>query len=282
MDDVHNFFRVTEEMAGLRLDKALISLWPGSSLRRRRRAFDVGAVLVDGTPRRPGFRVQAGQEVCVVESRKECCAALQPLEVLADMELFAAVNKPAGVHSAMVAGSPEPSVEALLPGLFPDRSPLLANRLDRATSGILVVAFGREALDMHRRWEAQGLLEKRYLAWVRGVLEGELLVDRELDTAGGRRVRVLDKPAADPLRSTQVAPVRRRPGETLVSVLIRKGARHQIRAHLAWAGLPIVGDELYGEASPGGLMLHHCELSSPGLTVALPPAWDAAWTVGEA
>jgi 23S rRNA pseudouridine1911/1915/1917 synthase len=277
MDKMHNFFHVPEEMAGLRLDKALTALWPGSGLRRRRRAFEVGAVLVDGASRRPGFRVQAGQKVCVVEPRKKCGFSLQDLEVVADTGRYAAVGKPAGVHSAMVAGSPEPCVEELLPAMFPDRPPLLANRLDKATSGILVVAFGRQALELHRGWEARGLLEKRYLAWVRGVLEEELRLDRELDTAGGSRVRVLDKPAADPLRVTLVAPVRRRPGETLVSVLIRKGARHQIRAHLAWAGLPILGDELYGEPFPEGLMLHHVEISSPELKAARPPDWEAPY-----
>jgi 23S rRNA pseudouridine1911/1915/1917 synthase len=262
-------------MTGQRLDRVLLALWPDSSLRRRRRAFEAGAVLVDGAARRPGYKVRAGQRVCVEPAVQESRLRPGDVAVTADDGRFAAVAKPAGAHSASVAGSPHRAVEALLPDLFPGRDPLLANRLDQATSGLLIVAFGAEALDQHRRWEDQGRVEKRYLAWVRGELDAPAALDRELDTAGGPRVRVLDRPASDPLRITEVAVLRRCEGLALVEAVIRKGARHQIRAHLAAAGLPILGDELYGESEPGGMRLHHARVRSPGLEACCDPPWQA-------
>ncbi|WP_238528391.1 pseudouridine synthase family protein [Pseudodesulfovibrio mercurii] len=180
---------------------------------------------------------------------------------------FAAVNKPGGVHSAIISGRDEPCVEAVLPALFPGMEPVLLNRLDRLTSGLLLVALTPEARDAYLEYEDQGAIKKFYLARVRGRLDGIVSVRNRLDTDDRKTTRVLAEPDEDARRWTGVTALSHdnAADTSLVRCLITKGARHQIRAHLASIGHPIVGDPLYGGGeSPRGLMLQHQRLEMPG------------------
>lgn len=269
---------------GLRLDQALALLTPGLGRRGRLRLLQEFDVLVDGRPQPKGFRVQQGQSLSLrprgsPQATSEFAPELE-LRVLTQDKAFAALFKPECMDSASLAGkTASPSVESLLPKLFPGRDPKLCNRLDRPTAGILLVGFGQEMAARYRELENAGLVDKRYLALVHGRLESEITLHNALDTARRSVTRVLDSPAP-PERWTQATPLEHRLVDggpaTLVQARIRKGARHQIRAHLAHAGRPIVGDTLYGLGEgEGRLHLLHAALRMPGFEATCAPHWPA-------
>ncbi|GFM36949.1 hypothetical protein DSM19430T_16330 [Desulfovibrio psychrotolerans] len=347
-------------MHGQRLDAALVLLLPHTGVRHRRRLFETHTVLVNGKPGSKGRTVQAG-DVLSLSPRKEQmrCApsssftgggderdgrdvlmadsVQQKVRIVREHAGYAAVFKPGCMHSARIAGSaPDvpaafqaaPSLEDLLPQLFPDKgaenTPMLVNRLDYLTSGMVIVAFGNERLETFRRMENEGLVEKLYLAVVHGTVSAPLHLAQGLDMARRRQTRVLEQESDDPLRHTGVLPVRpvtplsqvqpeaacpqdgrvNTPADcTLVLASIRKGARHQIRAHLAHAGFPIVGDPLYGVPAPQPghctrngtadgeqtpshssiLYLHHHHIEFGEFCATCPPPWDewAEWEPAE-
>jgi 23S rRNA pseudouridine1911/1915/1917 synthase len=240
--------------------------------------------------------------------------------VLAEADGLVALYKPGGLHSAAIAGSAAPNVEARLPALLgkgPEHEgfPRLLNRLDGPTSGILLAARTPQAAQRFHAAEDSGQMAKTYLALVRGLLEQPVTVRRALDTANRATTRVLQDDTPDPLRHTEVMPLGTMNamgaalpcGEnatagaslpntpcTLVRCVIRKGARHQIRAHLAALGHPIAGDVRYGgcadaegnipaapspatrQAGPHAaptLYLHHTRTELPGFRAACPPPW---------
>ncbi|EPR39364.1 pseudouridine synthase [Desulfovibrio sp. X2] len=288
---------VPSELDGKRLDQALSGLLPELGLRGRKRLCEEGRVLLDGRPSAASVRLRAGQEVLV---RGDVRLEGPGPRIVTAGEDYAALDKPAGLNSAALAGGGGESAEAWLTRLFPDRAgerlPLLCNRLDRPTSGLLLVAFGEAAREAFRRAEDAGLALKTYLAVVRGHPAERMSLSWPLDMAGRKRTRVLPG-EADDLRATEVvrlarvdggADVEEGDGLWLVAARIMKGARHQIRAHLAHAGHPILGDDLYGdEAGAGtgagekgsaagaadGLHLHHFHLRIPGFEAKTPPPW---------
>lgn len=262
-----------------RLDHALVLLFPGSSLRQRRRVWEQGLVLVDGRPRLAAFKVRPGQDIEVLpwqtaQTAPEAGEPVERLWVVHEDGEFAALCKPALLHSAAIEGKEGPCVERELPRLFPGQKPLLLNRLDFETSGILLVALNPLA-DLRYRTEDSAKVHKRYLTLVRGRLDGEFRIKRLLDTDNRRKTRVLVAQEPSFLRWTRVRSlayleVR---AATLLQVSIHKGARHQIRAHLSAIGHPIVGDPLYGEGEPGLMYLHHYRVELPGFVAEVLPEW---------
>ncbi|WP_243363948.1 RluA family pseudouridine synthase [Fundidesulfovibrio terrae] len=264
-------FPVGDDNAGARLDR-FVSESAGVSLRAARRLVERGAATVGGSARTGGYKLRPGQTVEVME--EEWSAPGEMPRLLAACRDYAAFFKPPGLHTAAVCGSFEPSLEALLPDIAPDLSVRLVNRLDRDTSGIVLGAVGDEAAMRFREMEDAGQVDKRYLALVLGRVAGELTLSWALDTEGGSTVRVPGNETPDRLRWTLVRPVAEQGGLTLVEARISKGARHQIRAHLAHAGHPIAGDALYGGPQAASLRLHHWRVSLPGFSVTAPPAWE--------
>lgn len=215
---------------------------------------------------------------------------------------YIAFFKPPGLHTASLGPGGGPSLEDLLdrlapPGIQPADIRLLT-RLDVGTSGLVLAALSERAEAAFRAMEDRGQVEKTYLAIVRGRLAGPTVLDRRLDTARRRVTRVLDRPAG-PWRTTRLTPLAHdaEAGTTLVRAVIHKGARHQIRVHLAHHGAPVLGDALYGRPRPtaghgmgvpadggpdtkpglpAGHFLHHLRLTFPGFTAAAPPPWTLA------
>jgi len=176
--------RIDESGDGERLDRALKAAMPDSGLRLRRRLCEEGRVLVDGRARRPGYKVKSGQTVEVGAVWTMAKADEMGLKVVKSGGGFAAVDKPGGVHSAAISGKSGPCVESVLGELFPDDEPVLLNRLDYLTSGLLLVAL---TLVTYRIGEsgAGGLdvsLMVLALALVKGWLVGDYFM-------GLRRVR---------------------------------------------------------------------------------------------
>jgi 23S rRNA pseudouridine1911/1915/1917 synthase len=137
-----------------------------------------------------------------------------------------------------------------LPPLGPDDAPRgranPCHRLDRETSGVLVCASGPAEVRWKRAFQ-EGRVAKEYLAVVRGLVERPFTVDAPLALQGERglvRIRMIVDPAGQSAL-TDVEPVRTLGGRSLVRCVPRTGRQHQLRAHLAHAGFPIVGDKLY-------------------------------------
>ncbi|MGE4299586.1 MAG: pseudouridine synthase family protein [Desulfovibrionaceae bacterium] len=273
--------RIDASLDGARLDKALAACLPGVGLRARRRAWETHEVLVDGHPRPKGYTVRAGQLVCLRPREggpPDAQSLLGLVRVVAENPDWAALAKPGGLHTEALAGRPGESVDMVLDRFWPGRGAVLLNRLDCLTSGLVLAGFGPLARERFRALEDAAAVEKRYLALVHGHVAAPFVCGNALDTADRARARVL--PAQAPaLRHTVVTPLAR-PAEadaTLVRAVILKGARHQIRAHLAHAGHPICGDPVYGpadEATAWPVMhLHHARVSFADFTACCVPDW---------
>jgi 23S rRNA pseudouridine1911/1915/1917 synthase len=233
-------------------------------------------------------------------------------------EDFAAFGKMVGVASAALAGGGKDNVEAMLDGHWPEiwklyageqnildkprpSRPILCNRLDTETSGLLTAAFSADKADVFRLYERTGKVRKKYLALVHGLAPEYLLMHKTLDTYRRRSTLVLSREDMDYTRHTRAVllkNIRAVDGDepagqgwkaalrylmslngpfSLLEVTILRGARHQIRAHLADAGFPIVGDSLYGPASSaraGRMFLHHFSVDLPGFQARWMPDWD--------
>jgi 23S rRNA pseudouridine1911/1915/1917 synthase len=277
-----NFHKVGSGQAGERLDRFL-SRVAGIGLRAARRMAEGGLAQVDGSACPPGYKLRDGQ-VVTLEGRdgsQEMVGA--PRLLLAD-ERYVAFFKPSGLNTVSLAGGGGPSLEGALAVLRPGRQVILVNRLDRDTSGVVLGAVDEACARRFRELEDLGQVDKRYLALVLGAFPGPLVLKWALDTADRAKVRVLPTQTPTELRWTRVRPLAYMNAggdRTLVEARIAKGARHQIRAHLARAGFPIAGDALYGEGQGAGLKLHHWCVRFPGFQAAVAPAWEEVETVSE-
>ena len=215
---------------------------------------------------------------------------------------FVALFKPAGLHSAELKNRGGDSLEELLAETWQERfsaPPILLNRLYLLTSGLVMAAFSENMVRQYQDWEHARQIRKTYYALVHGAATGELRLTRRLDMDSRIKTRVLDQDDPDNARHTLAQPLAMFSGPeaeslatrlgleldlglnsapapealTLLKITIQRGARHQIRAHLAAAGHPIVGDHLYGR-HPGRVMyLHHAAISLPDFEAQCPPPW---------
>lgn len=291
-------FLADAQVEGERLDRALERLLPGSGLRLRRRLIEAGRVLVEGRAAPAGLKLREGQRVSLLPEQEsapggdaglaqagaqgEARAAThspQPaptVRIVVRTREFAALDKPAGLHSAALAGGGGASLEALLPELFPGITPRLLNRLDFLTSGLVLASMTSRAAKLFAALKPKDVV-KEYMAVVEGELGEALVLKRKLDTDDRKRTRVLGKMENEARGWTMVWPESALAGgRTLVRVRIQAGARHQIRAHLAAANLPIVGDPLYGDpdgSTDGRLFLHHRRLEFLDFKAFCPPPW---------
>jgi len=264
-------FTVTAGEAGRRLDQYLTTHLERLSRARVQELIAQGKVRVAGAPAtRSSLRLKLGQ---VVEAEWTPAGPLRalpepiPLDILYQDEDVVVINKPAGmaVHPAgrLRSGT---LVNALLhhfqtlSAVGGELRPGLVHRLDRMTSGVLVVARNDVA---HRRLAAQFAarqVEKTYLALVQGrVKKAEGTIDTPIGRDLVRRVRMtarrrLGAPGVRAALSHYRA-LQRYEDFTLLEVKISTGRTHQIRAHLASIGHPVVGDTLYG--ARGGVLRRH-------------------------
>ena len=246
-------FRVGAARRGWRLDRFLKERIPQLSRQAIQRAIRVRVGLARLADPRPATRLHPGDDVIVgypeIREDAEELARLQ-VPVLYEDEDLLAVDKPAG----MVVHPTNRVRRASLISILRERHPVgrrltLAHRLDRETSGVLLLAKGAAAARaLHRAFDARQV-EKRYLAVVAGQMEPAAGV-LEFPLSRARRGRVWIKQQVDRENGARaVTPyrvVRQVPGGTLVDLRPVTGRQHQIRVHLHAVGHPVVGDKLYG------------------------------------
>jgi 23S rRNA pseudouridine1911/1915/1917 synthase len=241
-------FLVEGECHGWRLDRFLQKKMRRLSRSRIQRVIR-GDCEVAGRPAKPGMQVLAGQEV-----RFRRPAPVEP-EVPRDIRIvhedpsFYAIDKPAGLPIHPTARYHYSTLTALLRERFPGEPLQVAHRLDRETSGLLLLGRGYAASVALKGAFARRQVHKRYLAIVHGVLQQEqVTVDQPIGPCGGKvRVRMAVRPpeAGGLPARTEVRALERLRAHTLVECLPHTGRQHQIRVHLDFLGYPIVGDKLY-------------------------------------
>ena len=260
--------------AGKRLDQLLAERLPEYSRSRLQEWIKQGRVQLNGLAGKASYLVKGSERIEVQPSEARPLRAVPedlPLEILYEDKDVIAVNKPAGMVVHAGAGRHMGTlVNALvyrfgkLSGVGGDMRPGIVHRLDRETSGVILVARNDAA---HRNLAAQFAgreVKKIYLALVQGKVKAEAgRITSPIARDPVRRTRMTAKLARGRAAMTEYQVLRRFEGCTLLEVRIGTGRTHQIRVHLASAGHPVVGDKLYGAAaSPlGRFFLHAHEIS---------------------
>ncbi|HEX5873474.1 MAG TPA: RluA family pseudouridine synthase [Pyrinomonadaceae bacterium] len=250
-----NFFKIGPEHAGLRLDAFLASQLENWSRARLQKLIENEDILVNGKVAKPSYKLRENDEI-EVELPPPATTGFAPenipIDIVYEDETLLVVNKPAGLVVHPAAGTPSGTLaNALayhfqqLPGSGTGVRPGIVHRLDRDTSGLLVVAKTESALENLSDQFRDRTVFKSYVALVHGRVQAN----------SGR----IDQPIArDPSNRTRMAVVRggrnsltlyrvRRTYDrfTLLDVELKTGRTHQIRVHLAWIKHPVVGDETY-------------------------------------
>ena len=249
---------VSDDRAGQRLDNFLLGLLKGAPRSIIYRILRTGQVRVNGGRAKPETRLQAGDQVRVPPVRlpepeapeKAPHSLLERIgaSILFEDKSLLVLDKPSGIATHGGSGISFGAIE-LLRQLRPDEPLELVHRLDRDTSGLLVLAKKRSALTELQRLIREGKLEKRYLTLLLGDIgEKTRTVDvplRKFQLQGGERMVRVDpegKPSVSHFKRLQCYG-----GHSYVEVRIDTGRTHQIRVHSQYLGHPVAGDEKYGE-----------------------------------
>ena len=247
------------ELAGARLDQAAAQLFPEYSRERLKDWIKDGRLTVEGRSGKPKDKVAGGEELVLeaeLEAETEAVPQDIPLNILYEDDSLLVLDKPAGLVVHPGAGNPDGTLMNALLFHCPDLRLLpragIVHRIDKDTSGLLVVA---KTLPAHTDLTAQ-LAEKsvyrEYEAIVCGVMTGGGTIDAPIDRHPTDRTRmaVVNRRDEEDERGrnavTHYRVIARFRGHTHVRVQLETGRTHQIRVHMSHIGHPLVGDPVYG------------------------------------
>jgi 23S rRNA pseudouridine1911/1915/1917 synthase len=252
-------FVVAPEHAGQRLDVFLADRLSSISRATVRRAIDAGHVRVDGGQCKASLRLREGNRVTVLQidvPREGPAPQAIPLDILHEDDAIVVVNKPAGMIVHPAKGHWEGTLASALAHHFGPLSgrggptrPGIVHRLDRDTSGVIVVAKNDQAHDALAAQFKSREVEKEYLAIVVGApeLDRDLIDEPIGEHPTQREKKAIRRDDPDARQAVTVYEVIERfAGFALVQALPKTGRTHQIRIHLAHVRYPVLCDRLYG------------------------------------
>ena len=252
-----------------RLDRFLADLRPEISRSEIQRQIGDGRVTIAGdVVRRAAHRVRADDEIAwEIPDEKGLSPAEIPLTVLFEDESLVAVDKPIGLVVHPGAGTAETTlVEALLasrtlPESDDPARPGIVHRLDKGTSGIIVVAKTANALASLQEQFAGRSVSKTYVAAVAGTIEeDEGVIDAPIGRDPARPSRMAIVPTGRPAQ-TEFQVLERLGDRTLLLAHPRTGRTHQIRTHFQYIKHPVIGDDTYGGPAAERMLLHAWRLT---------------------
>ena len=247
---------VSAEEAGVRIDRYLTGVLAGESRSQIQRLIKDGKVCIAGEPVRSNRVVKAGETIDV-EIPAPVSPAPQPeqldVEIVYQDSDIVVVNKPAGMVVHPAAGHAQGTlVNALLhqvkdlSGIGGELRPGIVHRLDRGTSGLMVVAKNDKAhVELARQFQDREV-EKEYIALVWGVVQAGKRIDLPIGRDPVDRKKMSAKARRARSAATRITAALHMEGVTLAHIAISTGRTHQIRVHLSEIGHPIVGDATYG------------------------------------
>jgi 23S rRNA pseudouridine1911/1915/1917 synthase len=241
-----------EDLQGLRLDQALARALPQYSRARLQSWIEAGAIQVDGRRPRAKDKIVGGERVRIearLEVDAEVAPEVMPLEIVfKDRSLFV-INKPPGMVVHPGAGNTHHTLQNALLALDPKLAVVpragLVHRLDKDTSGLLVVARTPEVHTTLVAALAEREIERHYIALCSGVLTGGGTIDEPIGRHRSQRIKMAVRSDGRP-SVTHYRLMKRFRAHTLLHVQLESGRTHQIRVHLAHIGHPVVGDPVYG------------------------------------
>jgi 23S rRNA pseudouridine1911/1915/1917 synthase len=269
-----------EDLIGERLDKALTTRFEQLSRAQIQNLIRDGQVMINGKPAKASYRLEGGEQVLmhIPESDEDDAPQAEsiPLVILYEDDHVAVIDKPAGmvVHPAYghSSGTLVNAILARWPQIAefsePERAGIV-HRLDKETSGVILVAKTVEALDDLREQFKERTIRKRYLALVEGMPgTPEGLIDAPIGRDSNQRKRMTVTPDGRQA-VTEFHVLEHFAEHSLVEVLPKTGRTHQIRVHLAFIGCPVVGDTVYGRRKQRIKMKRHF-LHAASITFDLP------------
>jgi 23S rRNA pseudouridine1911/1915/1917 synthase len=256
-DTVRIVLDVADKDNGERLDRWIASRVADISRSYAQNLMRAGDVYVNGEVAKPARRVHLGDRVEIllppVEAPPKLTPAYVPVPIVFEDENVIVFNKPPGMVTHPAPGHEHGTLVNALKALRPDlkltpvERPGVVHRLDKDTSGLIVVAKNDAARRfLLKQWQERDVV-KRYLTLVHGVVpeeEGTINAPISRDPNNRKRMAVVagGRPAITHFRVLE-----RFPDATLLAVTIETGRTHQIRVHLGFIGYPVIGDQLYGK-----------------------------------
>jgi 23S rRNA pseudouridine1911/1915/1917 synthase len=246
---------------GCRLDAVLTELCPDFSRSKIAKSIKTGLVSLDALTPKPSTIVKTGQKLIFrfPECEDNSLSAPEdlPIEIIYQDSDVIVINKPAGLTVHPGAGHTGPTLAGALLAMDPDLSqvgppqrPGIVHRLDKDTSGVMIIARSTPVLDFLSDAFKQRQVEKLYLAFVRGDIPKTGRIDSPIGRHPTLRHKMragfpTDRPAVSLFRVIRRFP---KTGISLVSITLLTGRTHQARVHLASIGAPVLADPVYGRA----------------------------------
>jgi len=252
MQDIILDATVPDHCAGKRLDQIAAELFPQYSRGRLQKWIKEGDLVVDGEPRKPKDKLIGGELLSVateMEQQSDWSAEPVEFEVVYEDDAIVVVNKPVGLVVHPAAGNSHGTLVNGLLYRYPDQAQLprggIVHRLDKETSGLMVVAKSLLAHTELVRQLQHRTVHREYQAITVGVMTGGGIVDEPIDRHPRQRTKMAvveeGKHAV-----THYRVIQKYRGHTHISCKLETGRTHQIRVHMAHIHYPLVGDPLYG------------------------------------
>lgn len=270
---------VLEDAAGERLDRVLVGALPAYTRAYLQQRIEAGDVSVDGRTRKASYRLRGGETITVAIppalERVDLVPEPMALNIVYEDADAIVIDKPAGlvvhpgagnwtgtlVHGVLAHAPEVRTNDAVRPGIV--------HRLDKETSGLLIVAKHDRAREFLARQLRERTAEKGYIALVHGTLHEDRTIDAPIGRDPIHRTKMAVTPTGRPA-VTVLHVAEQLPGYTLLDVDLKTGRTHQIRVHAASINHPIAGDRVYSPRRTPPPGLHRQFLHAGRLTITLP------------